>query len=98
MALVLNLDATRDETGVTAETRHEDGATTANRVLMQFTADLIGSRLQVSTMSDCSPLGATLAGLPGMGVYRSLEEIVYRPFAEPGPIAAIRMGWHRAVR
>jgi len=49
---------------------------------MQFTADLTGVDLRVSTMSDCSPLGAALVGLLGMGVYRFLDEIAQTPTEE----------------
>lgn len=100
------LNAMEAEAGVPLKALHGDGGTTANKFLMQFTADLTGVNLRVSTMSDCSPLGAALAGLIGMGIYLSLEEIdaiktsetVYRPSKETTKAADAYAGWQNAVR
>lgn len=73
---------------------------------MQFTADLTEVNLRVSTLADCSPLGAALAGLLGMGLIRSLDEIaameigelIYRPTSDATHIQSLYAGWQRAVR
>lgn len=100
------LDAMRAEAGLPLHALHGDGGTTANKFLMQFTADLTGVELRVSTMSDCSPLGAALAGLLGLGHFKSLADIaaspradiVYRPSMPPELSATTYAGWQRAVR
>jgi glycerol kinase len=100
------LDAMRAESGVPVGVLHADGGPTASQFLMQFTADLIGAELRVATMSDCSPLGAVLAGQLGLGVRRDLTElsqvprddVVYRPLLPPERIHALFAGWQAAVR
>jgi glycerol kinase len=57
-------------------------------------------------MSDCSPLGAAFAGLIGLGVYRSLDDIAAMPLEEisyhtamsPDRVQHLLSGWHQAVR
>jgi glycerol kinase len=52
-----------------------DGGATANRFLMQFQADLIGSPVEVSADADATALGAAaLAGL-GIGVWSGTEQL-----------------------
>ncbi len=100
------LDAMQAEGGVTLKALRADGGPTANRLLMQFTADITGSELTVSEAPDCSALGATLMGLLGTGVYASLESIANlelgdRRFQPAMPVAAaqdLHNGWQRAVR
>lgn len=100
------LDAMRREAGVELASLHGDGGPTANRFLMQFTADLTGVELRVATMSDCSALGAALAGMLGMGLYHSLGdlgsapdgEIVYPPTMSAERSRLLYAGWQRAVR
>lgn len=100
------LDAMRAEAGLPLVTLHGDGGPTASRFLMQLTADLTGTELRVATMSDCSPLGAVLAGRRGLGHVRSLEElaalpraeVVFRPVLGQAEVARLAAGWHHAVR
>ncbi|HEY0946628.1 MAG TPA: glycerol kinase GlpK [Opitutaceae bacterium] len=99
------LDAMRAEAGVALGSLHGDGGPTANRFLMQFTADLTGVELRVATMSDCSALGAALAGMLGIGLYRSLDDlgsapdggIVYPPTMSTERSRLLYAGWQRAV-
>jgi glycerol kinase len=73
---------------------------------MQFTADLTGVELRVATMADCSALGAALAGLLGLGIKKSLEELaaaarddmVYQPSMPAEKARALHQGWQRAVQ
>jgi glycerol kinase len=100
------LDAMRADAGVPLSGLHGDGGATTNSFLMQFTADLAGAELRVATMSDCSPLGAALAGLLGLGTFRSLAEIaaaprndlVYQPSMPAALSASYYTGWQRAVQ
>jgi glycerol kinase len=100
------LEALRTEAGVPLGTLHADGGASANKFLMQFTADLTGTPLHVAPMADCSPLGAALAGLLGLGVVKSLgelaarpgETIVYTPAMNPALARSLYDGWSLAVR
>ncbi len=100
------LDALRSEAGLPLRELHADGGATANQTLMQFTADLTRTTLRVSTMAHGSPLGAALAGLLGLGVVQSLEElgtvhrdeIIYHPVMVEERATEFLRGWQRAVR
>jgi glycerol kinase len=83
-----------------------DGGATANKLLMQFQADLLGVPVVRPRIQETTALGAAyLAGLAA-GVWRSREEIAAqwareRSFAPalPAAAAAARMAeWRRAVR
>ena len=96
----------RTDAGVSLAGLHGDGGATTNAFLMQFTADLAGTELRVATMSDCSPLGAALAGLLGLGIFKSLDEIataprneiIYHPSMSPAQSATYYTGWQTAVQ
>ena len=57
-------------------------------------------------MTDGSALGAALAGLLGLGFYKSYAELaalprpetVYLPIMDSGKIGLLYAGWQRAVR
>jgi glycerol kinase len=99
------LEALRIEGGVTIGALQADGGPTASKFLMQFTADLVGVELHVSTMSDCSPLGAVFSGQMGLGFHPGLEglgkipvdSVVYRPERTQDEVADLRRGWVAAV-
>lgn len=100
------LEAMRVEAGVPLRSLHGDGGPTTSRFLMQFTADLCGVELQVATMSDCSALGAMLAGQLGLGVVSSIEElaarpradVAYNPVLDQPTVTRFTEGWRHAVR
>ncbi|HTZ21249.1 MAG TPA: glycerol kinase GlpK [Opitutaceae bacterium] len=100
------LDVMRAEAGVPLQGLRGDGGTTANRFLMQFTADLTGVELRIATMADCSPLGAALMGMRGLGIHSDLgklaavpgEAAVYRPAMPPERVQQLYSGWQRAVQ
>jgi len=99
------LEVMQAESGVSLRELKADGGPTANRLLMQFTADVTGVELIVSATPDCSALGAVLAGMLGMGVHSSLadiaalprDDILYRPAMTPSIAQTHRAGWQRAV-
>jgi glycerol kinase len=99
------LDMLRTQSGVDLSVIHADGGPTANRFLMQFTADVCGIDVDVSTVSDCSALGAAMMGALGTGIYRSLDEIAalprpstaYRPQMDAERVREFHAGWTRAV-
>jgi glycerol kinase len=100
------LEVMRAEGDVPLLSLHGDGGPTANPMLMQFTADLAGAKLRVATMADCSALGAALAGMLGLKIFRSLEEVaavprsdlVYQPTMAAENAQRLYAGWQRAVR
>lgn len=100
------LDAMRAESDAPLRVLHVDGGPTTNALLMQFTADLTGTELRAAVMPDCSALGAAFAGLLGLGVYRSLDElaalpraeVVYAPAMKSELAERLYAGWQRAVR
>lgn len=100
------LDALRADAGVPLGALHGDGGATANKFLMQFTADLTGTELRVASMPDCSPLGAALAGLLGLGIFKSLADLahspsetsVYAPVMNSAQAGRFYAGWCQAVR
>jgi glycerol kinase len=100
------LEAMQQDGNVRLTSLHADGGPTANTLLMQFAADLTGVELRVATSPDCSPLGATLAGLLGAGVHATLdtlaalprEELIYRPTMPPARVAALHTAWRHAVK
>ena len=100
------LEVMRTDAALTLRGLHGDGRPTTNRWLMQFTADVTRAELRVATMSNCSALGAALAGLLGLGVYPSLRALADLPRSEtrysPSMPAAhaqtLFTGWQNAVR
>ena len=85
---------------------HADGGPTANHLLMQITADITGVELRVAASPDCSPLGAALAGMLGLGIHGSLAELAALPRAETQyranlsaeTVGVLHAGWLAAVR
>jgi glycerol kinase len=100
------LDMMRDEADVALKSIHADGGATANRFLMQFTADMLGLELRASEVPEFSPLGAALSGALGMGVYGSLDELTDLAFESTSYTATTDRavaeeyygGWMEAVR
>jgi len=99
------LEAMGKTSGTPLQGVHADGGPTANRFLMQFIADTIGIPVQVSEISDGSPLGAALMGMLGSGIFSSLEAItalrrqepVYRPQMAADVVLRNYSGWQAAV-
>ncbi len=82
-----------------------DGGATANRFLMQFQADLLGTEVHVAAESEATALGAAaLAGL-GVGVWRDPAEVrrlvpagaTYEPRMPRDEAAALRTAWRNAL-
>lgn len=100
------LDTLRAEAGVALSEIHADGGPTANRLLMQFTADITRTTLRVSAMAHGSALGAAWAGFLGAGVFHSArdltsvsrDEMVYQPKMPAEEADRLHAGWNRAVR
>lgn len=97
--------AMQGESNVQLTELKADGGPTANRLLMQFTADITQVNLAVSTVPDCSALGSALMGFLGLKVYQSLEtitslkldDVTYQPKMSESTVREFHAGWHTAV-
>jgi glycerol kinase len=100
------LEMMRQDAGLELQNIQCDGGPTANRMLMQFTADLSGLELVVADIPDISPLGAALAGGLAVGLYDTLEDIaalprpvaVYKPQMPREEAESKYAGWQEAVQ
>ena len=99
------LEMMQTDADVTLRHIQADGGPTANRFLMQFTADVVGVDLHAAHVPNVSPLGAVFAGLLAMGVHGTLDALaalprdvtVYTPCADRPGIDRSIDGWRRAV-
>jgi glycerol kinase len=100
------LEMMRREAGVAARTLHADGGPTRNNFLMQFVADMTGLPIDVAEVTESSAWGAASAGLLGLGVYGSLEELAalprqtrrFEPKMEREAADNLYAGWQAAVQ
>ena len=76
------------EAGVTWQHIHADGGAVQNAFLMQSVADLTQVTVRASRLPELSAQGSALAGMMGLGFYRSIEDLkaLKQPFVdyEPG--------------
>jgi glycerol kinase len=94
------------EAGVAARTLRVDGGPTRNAFLMQFTADVTRLNIEASEIAEASAWGAGMAGLLGLGAFRSLEELSalpratrhYEPQMEAETADMLYAGWQAAVK
>ena len=82
-----------------------DGGATANRFLMQFQADILGTPVEVAAVRETTALGAAfLAGI-GVGIWRSTDElrrrravaVRYEPAMSVDQRDSLYAAWQRAV-
>ncbi len=100
------LEMMKTEAGVALQCIHADGGPTADRFLMQFTADMLGLELRVASVPDCSALGAVLAGRLGQGLFSNLNELsrlareftAFRPAMSRDLAERNYAGWKQAVK
>jgi glycerol kinase len=93
------------EAGVAAAKLHADGGPTRNALLMQFVADITNTELEVAEVAESSAWGAATAGLLGLGVYQSLDELAalprqvrtYRPLMSRADANRLYEGWQAAL-
>jgi glycerol kinase len=100
------LDMMKDRAGVELRTINADGGATRNKFLMQFIADMTGLEVTAAQIAECSPLGAAMAGMLGMGLHRSFDELAklprevttYHPTMPRDRADALHAGWKNAVK
>jgi glycerol kinase len=82
-----------------------DGGMVENAFLVQFIADIARVAVRASTVPELSALGGALAGMLGMGIHGSLEDLErldlgarqYSPRMPPAQADQLYAGWKRAV-
>jgi glycerol kinase len=100
------LEMMRDHAGIKLSAINADGGATRNGFLMQFIADMTGLEVTAAQMPDCSSLGAALAGMLGMGIYASFDQLAglerevksYRPLMRATEVERFYAGWKQAVK
>lgn len=100
------LEMMRGDARVELQSLNADGGPTRDRFLMQFTADMAGLELVVSDVPESSAWGAAMAGLLGLKVCGSLEDLAalprsarsYQPAMEPAKRQKLYEGWQAAVK
>jgi len=99
------LKAMEADAGTRIKELRVDGGATANNLLMQFQADLLGCKVIRPTIVETTALGAAyLAGL-AVGYWKNVEEIQqqwqaerqFNPSADPSAIETAMSGWKKAV-
>ena len=99
------LDMMRRQCGSDIRAIHADGGATRNPFLMQFIADIAHVDLHGAPIAECSPAGAVIAGLLGMGAVRSVGDLpplaqstAYHPHMSADRVAANLRGWNTAIK
>jgi len=99
------LNAMEEDAGAPLAELRVDGGATANDLLMQFQADLLGVPIVRPMVRETTALGAAyLAGL-AVGYWRDRAEIgrlwraerTFAPSMEPGKAEELRSRWHMAL-
>ncbi|HEV2353425.1 MAG TPA: glycerol kinase GlpK [Puia sp.] len=100
------LKAMEADSGIQLKELRVDGGATANNLLMQFQADILGVPVIRPTVTETTALGAAyLAGL-GSGYWSSVEELKshwavdrrFTPLMERQHVAGLMKGWRRAIK
>jgi len=98
-------DAMGAETGLKVPLLRVDGGGTANSLMMQFQADILGIPIQLAAIAETTSLGAAyLAGL-AVGVWRDTAQLAsmwkaaetYEPKMSADQRETLYAGWKRAV-
>lgn len=99
------LEMMHSDAGVAPQVLHADGGSTRNEFLMQFTADMTGVDIVATDVPDSSALGAAMAGMLGLGIAKSLDDLAalpratrtFRPSLPRDKADSLYAGWKAAV-
>ncbi|MBC2608084.1 FGGY-family carbohydrate kinase [Pelagicoccus albus] len=99
------LSVMQSEAGLRLKSLNADGGPTSNRFLMQFAADLCGVEIGIATTPECSPMGAMLSGLIGMGLLEKPSDfflnraagVRFRPSMVDSEVEKLLGQWRDAV-
>lgn len=92
--------------GVTPTVLNADGGPTQNSLLMQIIADITRLDVSASNAPESSALGAAMAGMLGLGIATSFEDLTnlpcstqqYRPLLSESETNRLKAGWATAVQ
>ena len=99
------LEAAQADVGMRLSELRVDGGMTANGLLMQVQADLLGVDVVRPSVAQTTALGAAYAAGLAVGYWESLEQVRenwregarWSPAMPPGEATALTGQWHRAV-
>ena len=100
------VNAMQKDAGCTLKELKVDGGASRNNLLMQFQADILGTSVIRSTVTETTALGAAyLAGL-AVGYWESIDHIKsqwgvdtqFNPLASPEKVEALKNGWADAIK
>jgi glycerol kinase len=82
-----------------------DGGATANRLLMQFQADILGAEVRVNHSPEVTALGAAMLAALGCGLVRSQQDLLkldlrlnlFKPAMKPAERKKLVARWRNAV-
>jgi glycerol kinase len=99
------LEAMESDTGIRLHEIRVDGGMVANRLLMQFQADILDTDVVVPSVVETTALGAAFGAGLATRVWSSTDDIVkhwrealrYRPMMDEMERSALLAGWSKAV-
>ena len=99
------LDAMRNDTGTALTELRVDGAMAANKLLMQFQADVSGLDVVVPAQLETTVIGAAYGAGIDAGVWADVGDVRahwreqgrYRPSLPSDTVRALEVGWSKAV-
>lgn len=99
------MKAMEDDLGVPLSEIRVDGGASANNLLMQLQADLLGCRVQRPRQVETTGLGAAFLAGHGVGLWKDLNEVrqawmldrSFQPEADEAEVSRLIHGWNSAV-
>jgi glycerol kinase len=99
------LDAMNADSGVPLTELKVDGGMTANNLLMQFQADVLGVPVVRPVVAETTALGAAYAAGIATGFWNGEQDVIdnwaedkrWSPAADPNEVARIYRNWKKAV-
>ena len=99
------LDAMNADSGVPLTELKVDGGMTANNLLMQFQADVLGVPVVRPVVAETTALGAAYAAGIATGFWNGEQDVIdnwaedkrWSPAADPNEIARVYRNWKKAV-
>lgn len=100
-----NLDVMNMDSGIPVKVMRVDGGMVANKLLMQFQADILGIPVDVPVITETTALGAAYLAALGVGDFTSLKELEsnwklahrFEPKMSADERESRLFDWHRAV-
>lgn len=98
-------EAMIEDSGITLKKLKVDGGMVANKLLMQFQADILATEVVAPEMSETTVLGAAYAAGLSTGFWQDVESLranwkqgnVWKPAMESSAVKKLYSGWLKAV-